>query len=86
MSSKTGSCLGMLDRPPAGVSHDQRGRADVKVDVNGDEATSMSDLCMFDRAGLETQWVLCLGRYKDCLISQNGRWMFEKWHLYFVQV
>ena len=53
------------------------------VEVDGDRATSTSDLVMFDQVG-DGPWTIRVGRYTDELARQpDGRWLFTRRQLAF---
>ena len=48
------------------------------VEVQGDRATSSSDLVMFDQVD-DGPWTIRIGRYTDELTRQpDGKWLFSK--------
>ena len=53
----------------------------VIVEIQGDRATSTSDLVMFDQVG-DGPWSIRLGRYTDELARQpDGKWLILKRNL-----
>jgi 3-phenylpropionate/cinnamic acid dioxygenase small subunit len=57
----------------------------ITIAVNGDEATTKSDLLMYDRLnGDDSAWTLRVGRYEDLLVREADRWRFKKRYLRFV--
>jgi SnoaL-like domain len=49
----------------------------ITIAVDGDAATSKSDLCMFDRIGPDAPWTMRVGRYEDRLVKVDGSWFFQ---------
>jgi hypothetical protein len=45
------------------------------IDIDGERATSVSDLVMYERSG-DAPWTTRLGRYRDELERRDGRWLF----------
>jgi hypothetical protein len=56
----------------------------ITIAVDGDTATSKSDLCMFDRMGSDAPWTLQVGRYEDRLVKVDGEWFFQRRELHWV--
>ncbi|MCL2396251.1 MAG: nuclear transport factor 2 family protein [Acidimicrobiaceae bacterium] len=44
------------------------------IDVDGDEARSVSDLVMYDRRG-DSAWTVKIGKYTDRLVRRGDRWL-----------
>lgn len=70
---------GILAGELARIPELQRKHAVVNavIDVDGDSATSVSDLVMFDRMG-DAAWTIRIGRYTDRLRRENGQWLFTE--------
>jgi 3-phenylpropionate/cinnamic acid dioxygenase small subunit len=55
----------------------------ITIAVDGDTATSRSDLCMLDRMNADDPWTMRVGRYDDRLVKIDGCWFFEHRELRF---
>ncbi len=58
----------------------------IDVTVNGDKATAVSDLVMFDKYGDDPWFVAGVGKYNDDLErTADGQWLFRRRILNWVQ-
>jgi 3-phenylpropionate/cinnamic acid dioxygenase small subunit len=53
------------------------------IDVDGDEARSVSDLVMYDRRG-DSAWTVKIGKYQDRLVRHGDRWLLADRQLHMI--
>lgn len=53
------------------------------IDVDGDEAHSVSDLVMYDRHG-DGSWTVQIGKYEDRLVRRGDRWLLADRQLHLI--